>query len=389
MGIFKKLLTGITSSNVMGKYGTLEDWQKASPNELKKYKENIKLGVEQKTVPKIILGSFLMVEGKGEEEEGERILREAMDEGVENAERDYSAALAYYYMQKGKFNTALKKDKWFPKWIEASEKCVEQGYKNAESILADIYIACYSLNDPEFEEIVIKIIKLLRIATAKHQSMACLSYGRFIQNKLSSNEYKQKNTSNYQNLESAKPYFLQAIKDEKGTQFESSAYEAMISYYNESIHRDIKKAIESYLSKDDISGISTKIDKTYEEALKYVKSGDEKSKIATSILNNYVVLFDFLNLAILVKGKDDKNIVADNYIWQMDEKRFSDKAITIKNDIAMDILSQYYLDNLAEIKQNNLKIHKPTTEYMEKRKETRSKYIQTNINQYNEFFRTN
>lgn len=109
MGIFKKLLTGITSSNVMGKYGTLEDWQKASPNELKKYKENIKLGVEQKTVPKIILGSFLMVEGKGEEEEGERILREAMDEGVENAERDYSAALAYYYTQKGKFNTALKK----------------------------------------------------------------------------------------------------------------------------------------------------------------------------------------------------------------------------------------------------------------------------------------
>ncbi|MBC1233691.1 hypothetical protein [Listeria booriae] len=347
MGIFKKLLTGITSSNVMGKYGTLEDWQKASPNELKKYKENIKLGVEQKTVPKIILGSFLMVEGKGEEEEGERILREAMDEGVENAERDYSAALAYYYMQKGKFNTALKKDKWFPKWIEASEKCVEQGYKNAESSLADIYSACYGINDPEFDNKVGRIVELFEVAAAKHQSMAALNYARFIKKTLSSDEYRQKNTPNYKPLEEAKPYFLQAIKDEKGTQFESSAYEAILWYYVDFMQREVYDALDGYASERKLT--NKNMNKLYEEVVTYLKHCGDKKVIIQKSVTSCVAQLELIILASELKAVPSLREVADNYVWQVSKKHFQKTTASIPKEECLAKMIAYFVEHKEEL----------------------------------------
>ncbi|MBC1502699.1 hypothetical protein HB825_13960 [Listeria booriae] len=92
MRFFKKILGIINHNNAKNLYGTVGDWEAASPSELKKYKENIAQAVEAKHITPGMLGRFLVV--TGDAEEGERVLNNAIQDGVENAEKDYSETLS-------------------------------------------------------------------------------------------------------------------------------------------------------------------------------------------------------------------------------------------------------------------------------------------------------
>ncbi|MBC2369348.1 hypothetical protein HBP99_11930 [Listeria booriae] len=352
MSFFKKILGGINYNSAKNLYGTVEDWEAASPSELKKYKENIAQAVEAKHITPGMLGRFLIV--TGDAEEGERILNNAVQDGVENAEKDYSDTLAYYYVQKGKYNTAVKQDKWFNKWINASEKCVEQGQKNAESSLANIYTTCYGINDSEFENIVGRIVDLFEVATTKHQSMAALNYGRFIESTLSSDDYRRRNTPNYRSLQDAEIYFIQAVKDEKGTQFEESAHNSLVSFYSSLVNIRLHEILDSYFKQEEFSTTSKETVSIYQNGLKYLKQKDEVSKAVKKSLDNYMAHFDFVILAsILRKNKDFKEI-ADNYVWQVSKKHFPNAHVTIPKDECLTEMTTYFMGNEDElIKEHN------------------------------------
>ncbi|MBC1233692.1 hypothetical protein [Listeria booriae] len=350
MRFFKKILGRINHNNAKNLYGTVEDWEASSPSELKKYKENIAQAVEAKHITPGMLGRFLVV--TGDAEEGERVLNNAVQDGVENAEKDYSETLSYYYVSKGKYNTALKHDKWFEKWIDASEKCVEQGQNLAETRLADIYSACYGINDPEFENKLGRIVELFEIAGAKHQSMAALNYGRFIENTLSSEEYKQKNGINYRPFDDAKSYFLQAIKDEKGTQFEASANEAIMWHYVECMKRILYSSLDVYFEKNDLTGMYSKINTYYQEAQKYLKNGGVMKESIEESLNDYRTYFELVLLADELRLIPSFSEITDNFVWQIIKKHYPDAPVTIPKEECLMRMATYFVEHKKELTRN-------------------------------------
>ncbi|MBC1334631.1 hypothetical protein HB820_04925 [Listeria booriae] len=350
MGFLKKILGGTSYTNTQRLYGTVEDWEKASPSELKRYRENIAQAVGRKEVTPGMLGRFLIVQG--EFEAGEKILSDAVQDGSANADKDYSEILSYYYSSQGKYNVAAKHDKWFEKWIDASEKCVEQGQNLAETRLADIYSVCYGINDPEFENKVGRIVELFEIAVAKHQSMAALNYGRFIENTLSSEEYKQKNGINYRPFDDAKSYFLQAIKDEKGTQFEASANEAIMWHYVECMKRILYSSLDVYFEKNDLTGMYSKINTYYQEAQKYLKNGGVMKESIEESLNDYRTYFELVLLADELRMIPSFSEITDNFVWQIIKKHYPNAPVTIPKEECLMRMATYFVEHKKELTRN-------------------------------------
>lgn len=125
--------------------------------------------------------------------------------------------------------------------------------------------------------------------------MGALNYARFIKKTLSSDEYRQKNTPNYKPLEEAKPYFLQAIKDEKGTQFESSAYEAILWYYVDFMQREVYDALDGYASERKLT--NKNMNKLYKEVVTYLKYCGDKEVIIQKSVTSCVAQLELIILA--------------------------------------------------------------------------------------------
>ncbi|MBA3925720.1 hypothetical protein [Listeria rustica] len=345
MTFFKKLFGGISNINAQKMYGTVDDWIHASPNEIKRYRENIMAGVQNKAVPPGMLGSFLMVLGEGEA--GEKILSDAIADNLENADKDYSESLSYYYVHHENYNAALKQNKWFKKWIDSSEKCVQQGQKNAESRLADIYDTCYSIKDKEFENIVGRIIELYEVATAKHQSLAALNYGSFIKNELSSTDFKKRSPQNYRPLEDSEPYLIQAVQDEKGTDFEDSACNILISFYSELVSKNLFESLDEYFKGGELETLRNQSTQIYNKGTKHFrrKNPDALTDGFQESLDNYMAHLELVILADKLRENKDFKDIADNFVWQVSKKHFPNAVITIPKDECLNTMISYFTEN--------------------------------------------
>lgn len=366
MSFFKKILGGTNYANAKKLYGTVEDWRKASPNELKRYRENIAQAVERKVVPPGMLGRFLVVQG--DFEAGEKILSEAVRNGLEHAEQDYVDILSYYYMKVDKYNQSAKQDPWYIKWVDAAKVCVENGEKESEVRLADIYSTCYDINDPEFEDIAKETIRLYKIAASKHQSRAALNYAIFIMDKLATEAYKKIKNSQDVEWSSAEPYILQALTDEKNTSDRDYAYSTMARYYSTIIHKKVAQAIDCYIKEIELDGIAEDIKYNEKKVLSYMAPDIKDKDYIYTTLNNYNIYFDFLSLSYFLKKQGEMEEICDNYVYQIDKKRGSNFSKSMSRDQAMDILSKYYLANESELSNKDIKFTKAFYDFMEKRK---------------------
>ncbi|MDT0108922.1 hypothetical protein QJV45_00525 [Listeria booriae] len=366
MGFFKKILGGTSYTNTQRLYGTVEDWEKASPSELKRYRENIAQAVERKEVTPGMLGRFLVVQG--DFEAGEKILSEAVRNGLEHAEQDYVDILSYYYMKVDKYNQSAKQDPWYIKWVDAAKVCVENGEKESEVRLADIYSTCYDINDPEFEDIAKETIRLYKIAASKHQSRAALNYAIFIMDKLATEAYKKIKNSQDVEWSSAEPYILQALTDEKNTSDRDYAYSTMARYYSTIIHKKVAQAIECYIKEIELDGIAEDIKYNEKKVLSYMAPDIKDKDYIYTTLNNYNIYFDFLSLSYFLKKQGEMEEICDNYVYQIDKKRGSNFSKSMSRDQAMDILSKYYLANESELSNKDIKFTKASYDFMEKRR---------------------
>lgn len=345
MSFFKKIFGAVNNTNTRRLYGTVEDWQAANKAELKNFENNITEGVENGNVPATMLGRFLVV--NGEADKGEAVLSQAIADNVENASKDYSDAMALYYIQNGKYNRSAKNDKWFEKWIRASEECVKEGEENAESRMADIYTTCYSIKDPEFENIVGRIIELYEVAVAKHQSMGALNYGRFIKGTLSCDEYKQMNTPSYRPLNDAEPYFIQAMQDEKGTQFENSAYNALISFYSELVSKNLFESLDEYFKGGELETLRNQSTQIYNKGIKHFrrKNPDALTDGFQESLDSYMAHLELVILADKLRENKDFKDIADNFVWQVSKKHFPNAVTTIPKDECLNTMISYFIEN--------------------------------------------
>ncbi|MBC6314284.1 hypothetical protein [Listeria grandensis] len=367
MSFLKKIFGGVNTTSAKKLYGTVEEWRSADKKQLSLYKENISQAVKEGRISPLMLGRFLIT--INEVLEGESILYKATQDKVAGAESDYVDSMSYYFMVKDRYNQSAKQDKWFTRWIEMANRCVENGEEDAEVRLADIYKACYSIKDPEFNDLVPKITHLYEVAASKHQTKAALNYAVFIMDKIGSEEYGRLNPVQSVPWKVAEKYILQALLDEKNTQDRDYAYSTMAHYYTEFIRIDLENAIGFYFDGKEISEIAKNIEKNKKEIIKHQSKEITPKSFIQSSLNNYSIHFDFLCLSSALKAENRMISIADDYVYQINRKRFADIQVSMKKEEAMDALSEYYLTNERELNNKGIKFTTATYEFMKKRKE--------------------
>ncbi|MDT0108921.1 hypothetical protein QJV45_00520 [Listeria booriae] len=350
MSILKNIFGGINKKNAIIKYGTVDDWKKASPSQLNEYRKNIEMGIDNGQLTSPMLGRFLIV--VGDSEQGEEILYQAIQDDIEGANGDYVDTISYYYMKKGKYNSSAKNDKWFDRWIKAGEKCVENGEENAEVRLADIYKSCYNIADPEFDKIVSRITTLYQVAVKKHQRKGALNYGLFILDKIGTEEFKLINPKQYRNWEDAEPYLMQALKDEKSTKYREYAYESICWFYLEYIKRALDTSIQYYFEQKNLDGLSSIILKNKKNVLDNIKYCGEMLPSIESSLNNYVIHFEFLLIADKLRKIDDYEIICDCYARQINKKLFTNISNQIDKEKCIDEITKFFLKNQEQFTTN-------------------------------------
>ncbi|MBC1490922.1 hypothetical protein HCI99_03705 [Listeria booriae] len=131
-------------------------------------------------------------------------------------------------------------------------------------------------------------------------------------------------------MEEAKPYFLQAVKDEKGTQFESSAYEAILWYYVDFMQREVYDALDGYASERKLT--NKNMNKLYKEVVTYLKYCGDKEVIIQKSVTSCVAQLELIILASELKAVPSLREVADNYVWQVSKKHFQNATASIPKD---------------------------------------------------------
>lgn len=350
MSLLKGFIGRLVVSHTVGNE---EKWLAASEEERAEYEERIKGAVENGYVQRRVLGEFYLVCDRFEE--GEAVLYEAVVAKEREAMRAHYLLLDYYFINSDRINHPI-----FKRWLEVMELAVKEEDYNAEINLAHACRWLYEdLENPKFLEIIDRVIELFESAVSKRQENAAYKYGDFIYYVLGAEEMKSLHPNKYRDPSEAEKYYLQAIKDDEGTQFHDSSLFALSSFYRSNIDKTRKKALSLYLQDKEIEEELTKeMIEYYQKAIKYGEriSDPDQSRMKVLFANilreryeHFVMLQKMRRAGIELDTEIEK--IANNCIEiakittdQEEEEARQKGLITMEEHEAAKLLNNYYFE---------------------------------------------